>query len=435
MLTEPGLVTAIDLGTTKVCTIVGHKTGTRGFGVLAHSTVPCKGLRKGNVADIAATEKAVRESIREVERATGQPIDAVFVGVTGAHVGFENRRDRLNLVGDHGVITADHLHRNPESSSPRVKEPGRKIIHAIRTSYTLDGEEGIRHPMGMHSRDVEADTHLVTGGTSFIDRLVRAVENTGVKINSLVLEPFASGLAVMTPEEKERGAVLVDIGGGTTDVVVFERGSIRYTGVIPVGGYQFTNDISLTFNTPYEAAEATKLKYASTELFGPGADEEVSLPVIGQDSTLRVKRMDICQLTRERAQELCRLVQLKLEDAQLGDQSNLRMVLTGGASNLPGLLELMQRSFTVQVRHGVPGARGTIPIELKDPAYATSIGILLWAVTEYVPATRDADSHDNKAIEVGPKGFLSGIWRRFSKLTRLSPSSQQRRKGGTNGHE
>ena len=396
-----GTVAAIDVGTTKVCTIVGRKSKSQAIEVLGHSSVPCNGLRKGNVMDVSATEEAVRESIRQVELSSGHRVESAFVGITGSHVAFENRKDRLESVGRQGVITADELSRPPQSLADSAQERGRRLLHAVRMNYSVDGDTGIRSPVGMHSQDVEVETHLVTGGTAFINRLVEAVENAGIRLDSLVLEPLASGLAVLTPREKERGTLLVDMGGGTTDVVGFRRGRICYTGIIPVGGYQFTNDISLTYNTTYAAAEAAKLKYGSTELRAYFSDEEVSLPVIGQTKGLRVPRLDLCRLTRERAQELARMLKLLLGDANLGEPSETNIVLTGGASNLPGLAALIQRTLGIAVRPGVPDLRGTIPDELRDPAYATSVGILIWATSEYVPGRNPGEKNGHGATKAG----------------------------------
>ena len=416
MLVETGIVTAIDVGTTKVCTIMGRKTPTKGIQVLGYSRVPSDGLRKGNVSDVAATEKAIRASVNEVERLTGHRVESAFIGVTGAHIGFQNRRDMLVAAGQKGPITADDLVRCPDSLAAPTSEPGREVIHAIRMAYSLDGDDEIRNPLGMHSSQVEAKTHLVTAETSFVSRLVQAVENAGIEIRSLVLEPLASGLAVLTPSEMEQGTLLVDVGGGTTDVVLFRRGSICYSGVVPVGGYQFTNDLVLTFNTTYEAAEEAKLECASAEMQAIYSDEEILLPVVGQDLKRMVQCRDICQLTRERAQELARLIKLKLEDKQKGEPPAVRLVLTGGASNLPGLGEVIQRSLAIPVRHGVPNVGGTLPEEIRDPAYATSVGILLWALNEYVPAARQVHSNGNHSTEGGLKGLLTIIAGTVSKV-------------------
>ena len=406
----------IDVGTTKVCTVLGRKDGNKGVEVLAYSTVPCSGLRKGNITDITATETAVGQSVGEVERSSGYSIKSAFVGVTGSHVTFENRREKLELEGERGPITADEINRSLGSADASKTESGRKLIHAIRMSYSVDGEDGIRNPTGMHSRNLEVETHLVTGGLAFIGKLVKAVENAGIDVTGLVLEPLASGLAVLTPEEKNNGAVLVDIGGGTTDVVIFKGGRICYSGVIPVGGYQFTNDIAVTFNTTFEAAEAAKLEYAGTELMASSIDEEIPLPVVGQDVDLKVKQLDITQLTRERAQELARLVMLKLEDAAAKDSVATRLVITGGASALPGLTDLMERKLTIPARQGLPSVRGDIPEELNEPAYSTVLGMLLWAVMEYVPSATEPDVESNAGKEEVRARLLAGFLGRLSRL-------------------
>ena len=412
------MVTAIDVGTTKVCVIVGRKEGAQRVRILAHGTVPCDGLRKGSVSDVAATARAIGEAVREVETATGYRIDSAFVGITGAHIAFENRRDRLEPGSTGSVITADDRDRRLVSSSTSFEVRGRKLICAVRRGYALDGEDGIRNPVGMHTERLEVDTHVVTGDASLIDRLSKAVEDAGITVTSLVLEPLASGLAVMTAGERERGAVLVDIGGGTTDLVGFSRGRVCYTAVIPVGGFQFTNDIALTFNTSYGAAESVKLRYAGTELRPFGREEEITLPVVGRDMDLKVQPGEIGQLTRERAQELTRLVRIKLDDAPIEESVKSRIVLTGGTSNLPGLAELMRRSMSIPVRKGVPQVHGALPDELKDPKYATGVGILLWAVNEYVSPRMEADTGSNLSIEAGRGGFLAGLLGRAGELMR-----------------
>ena len=419
MSADGALITAIDVGTTKVCTIVGRRLGATGVQVLAHSTVPCDGLRKGNVYDVTITAAAVRDSIEKVELATGLSIKSASVGITGSHVCFENRRDKLEAAGATGVITADDMNRTPKPIASARAEPGRKILHTIRRSYALDGETGIRNPLGMHSRDIEVETHVVTAGSPYVNKLVKAVEDAGVRVEYLVLEPLASGMAVLKPDEQQRGAIVVDIGGGTTDVVGVQKGRICYTGVIPVGGYQFTNDIAATFNTPYPAAEATKLRYGNTEIPINGAHDEISLPAADKDIDVKVRRIDICRLTRERAQELIQLVGIKLEEADMEDPSGVQVVLTGGASNLPGLPELMQRRLDTQVRQGVPDGQWPIPEDLRNPSYATSVGILLWAATEAQAAAKSSRSTNNNGTNATHKGgFLSVLFRR---ITRRGP--------------
>ncbi|MBM3934957.1 MAG: cell division protein FtsA [SAR202 cluster bacterium] len=410
------LFAAIDVGTTKICTVLARKLGANGLEVIDYAIVPSHGLKKGNVTDTSATEAAIRQCVLDLEKRTGYRIKSAFVGVTGSHVDFENRRDRLEPASGGRVITQKDMYRTPEAATEAVSDPGRRLIHAIRISYALDGETGIRNPVGMHSREVEVETHMVTGAAAFLNRLQQTVEAAGVKVASLVLEPLASALAVLTPEEKERGAILVDIGGGTTDVVVFKNGAIYYSGVIPVGGYQFTNDIALTFNTTYEAAEVAKVKYANVDVQASAlaGDEPVSLPIVGRGAELKVQRMEICQLARERAMELTRLLKLMLEDDRMGDPSNHRIVLTGGASNMSGFAALVQRGLGISVRQGMPTVRGVMPPELRAPAYSTVLGMLQWAMTDYHPVTaKDIKAEVEDSSRKGGS-FFSAIIKKLS---------------------
>ena len=407
------MVVGIDVGTTKVCSIAGLRKDDGGFHILAHRTVPCNGLSKGNVSDIDATGDAIQKSVHSLQEAIGFKIESAYVGVTGSDIAFENRRDDLDPISGHGVITAEDLDREPKALAESTDEPGRQLIHALRMTYSIEGEDGIRNPIGMHSNTIEVDTHMVTAATVFVDKLATAVEQAGISVTGMVLEPMASGLAVMTSAERIRGTVLVDIGGGTTDVVGFRQGRVCFTGVIPVGGFQFTNDIAVTYNTRYEAAENAKLTHASTD--SPRFGLDISLPVTGSDVDLRVDVAEICQLVRERANELARLIKIKLDESDIEGLSKYRIVLTGGSSNLPGIAELFQRSLSVAVRRGVPGGRDGFPDELRNPRYATAVGILQWAAEQELPKT-DASAPSIERKQGGRRGLVAGLVKQISRL-------------------
>ena len=407
------MVVGIDVGTTKVCSIAGLRRDDGSFQILSHSSVPCNGLSKGNVSDIDATSDAIRKSVNGLQEAIGFNIESAYVGVTGSDIAFENRRDDLAPIFGHGVITAEDLDREPKALAESADEPGRQLIHALRMTYSVEGEDGIRNPIGMHSDTIEVDTHMVTAATVLVDKLATAVEQAGISVTGMVLEPMASGLAVMTPAERIRGTVLVDIGGGTTDVVGFQQGRVCFTGVIPVGGFQFTNDIAVTYNTRFEAAENVKLAHASTDI--PRFGQDVSLPVTGSDVDLRVDVAEICQLVRERANELARLIKIKLDESDIEGLSKYRIVLTGGSSNLPGIAELFQRSLSVAVRRGVPGGRDGFPDELRNPRYATAVGILQWAAEQELPKT-DAPAPSIERKQGGRRGLVAGLVKQISRL-------------------
>lgn len=425
MMTQ-GIVTAVDVGTTKVCTIIGRKSAQGDLQFLSHSVVPCDGLKKGNVTDVAATALAIRSSIAEAAQRAQVTVRSAYIGVTGAHVSFENRRDRMAWAGEQGVVTAEELARVPDAARPNSTEPDRMMIHALPMSYSVEGLEGIKNPVGMHTSDLEVESHVVTGTASLIDNLIEAVERAEIGVDALVLEPLASSEAVLTREEKKRGAVVVDIGGGTTDVVAYSGGSIFFTAVLPVGGFQFTNDICLTYNAPYDAAEDVKIRYANTDLHAVRATEEVALPVIGQTSDLKITRREICQLSRERAQELARLVKLKLLEGQLPRLSEMTLVLTGGTSGLPGLADLFRMTLRTNVRIGIPHGRGIMPDELKAPAFATGVGILLWALDHpTTEASRDAAGVHSQAAS---RSFVSRFFKQIKNVfpTHLFPVRQGR---------
>lgn len=415
------MMTAIDVGTTKVCVITGRKSAKGGIEVLGHATVQSRGLRKGSVTDVEATADAIRRAVEQVEEEIGYQIDSAFVGVTGAHVSFQNRRDKLSPNSDVGVITADAL-----SGSARpfgsVRDPHRQMIQAVRTSYSVDGEEGIRNPIGMHSENIEVETHVVVGQSDLLEKVEKAVGLADVKLASMVMEPIASGMAVLTEEEKEKGVVMVDMGGGTTDLVAFKDGQICYTGVIPVAGFQFTNDIAMMFNTYYEAAEDAKIRYGSAELYSTLENEELELPVKGRDMRLKVRGNEISQLTRQRAQELAKLICLKLDKAGLDEETLSRVVLTGGASNLQGMDVLMRNTLSHwttsgQVRRGAPEGVGDLPEELADATYSTGVGMLLWAAANDGPVPADAEIASNRHMEDGNgrKGGIRNMFGLFGK--------------------
>ena len=413
----PGLITAIDVGTTKVCAFLGEKQPTGGIKLLAHSTIPCNGLRKGSVVDITTTSSAIKDAVRDIESSTGYKIDSAFISVTGAHISFQNRRDKLQPVTNTDVITADAL---SETGFPAVDpgDPGQKLIQAIRMNYCVDGEGDIRNPIGMHSDKLEIETHVVSGQAEILDRLSKSVREAGISMKGMVLEPLASAFAVLTDDEKERGVVMIDIGGGTTDIVAFKNGKICYTGVIPIGGFQFTNDIAMTLNTSYQLAEKSKIRYGSTELHPLDGNKDVSLEVDDEGRALKVKASDINQIIRERAFELARLVQIKLTDSGLEQAVTNNIVLTGGASNLRGLVEFLRRTLSLEVRKGDPKELLGLPEELKDGMYATSAGMLLWAADQ-VPAAegRGEISQNKNLIEEGTRtGILWGLLNSISKL-------------------
>ena len=376
---------AIDIGTTKVLTVIGRKVGEGQVEVLGHGIAPCAGVRKGVVEDVHATKTAVRSSVGKAESASGAHVDTAFVGITGMGISYEKRRDTIDWVGEHGVITYNEVEKVPSSVAGNGNNGyhfGKRVIHAIPRTYSIDGKMGVSDPMGMHTSKLDVETHLVQASEQEVSRLTQAVEGAGIKIEALVLEALASCESVLMQEEKVRGAALIDMGGGTTDVMVFKDGTMQYSSVIPVGGYQFTNDICVVYNTSYEAAEDVKLTRASVLPDSAKIHEEVALPIPGGHTSLKVSLHDICQLTRERAQELMRLIILKMREAGIEDLTDYRIVLSGGSSKLHGFYELFRAGTSANVRMGAPLGYLGVPRELQTPICSTGTGILIWAALQ-----------------------------------------------------
>jgi cell division protein FtsA len=399
------LLTAIDVGTTKVCTIIAKVQGDKKVDVLGTGIVPSQGLRKGNVVDIESTQYAVRASIEDASAQAGVKVSSAYVGVTGSHVVSGNQWGSVEATKNSTVITPTDIDRVKDSLYESEGSQDREVIHVLPRYYSLDGMIGIRNPIGMHAQNLQVQSHTITGASSIIKNLVQAVENVDVKVLGMVLEPLASGEAVLTQEEREMGVVLVDIGGGTSDMAVFHDGTILHTAVIPVGGYQFTNDISMSFDTPYFAAEEAKLKYGHVNVESIDINEEIEIPLFGKDGTISIPRRDLCLLLKERARELLEMVKIKLDQANLTNVRENRLVLTGGSANLPGLEDMARRILTSHVRLGVPRDILGLTDRLKNPSYATSVGILLW----YAQNPEGRPYHANGNVKNGHMAFYQRL--------------------------
>ena len=385
MTQDSRVIAAVDVGTTKVCTIVARQEDARLFSVLSYSVVPSRGMEKGIVTDISEAEESIRSSVSDATNKSSAAVTSAYVGITGAHVSFDNRYDRIDWAAAKGVITRTDLAKIPQTVAEASRRPGRQVIHALPRNYILDGQSGIVDPLGMHTRRMEVDSHVVSAEVSLVRRLSQAVEKAGFAVQALVLEPLASAESVLSEVERFEGAVLVDMGGGTSDIIMFDRGIVEYTSVLPIGGFQFTNDMCVAFNTTYEAAESVKLEYGNTDPAAFGALDDVGIPVSGRHIDTRVSLREVSQLLRERARELLRLIRIKMAEAGIDDTTKSTLVLTGGSSRLPGLDTLVKRHLTPNVRIGGANPMSDLPEVLKGPEFATSVGLLMWAIKHPAP--------------------------------------------------
>jgi cell division protein FtsA len=374
------LISAIDVGTTKICTIIGELDSGGNVQVLGVGLVPSHGMHKGMVVNVEEAKEAIVESIRRAEQASGLKVESAYIGVTGRHISSINSHGVVAIPRNDRLVRHDDLKR-VLSSAQQVNLPDdRRILHAIPRNYALDNQERIKNPVGMHGFRLDVETHIITAAISSVQNLVKCIRSVGVEIQDLVLEPLASGEAVLTPEEREVGVILADIGGGTTDIAVFKDGSIYHTGIIPVAGYQVTSDLSIGLGLPFEIAEAMKKKYGNVYPEVLAKNQDSTLTVEDGHS---VSYRDLCNIIKVRMEELLRLILLEMPDSNYASLAPAGLVLTGGCSNLAGLEALARQTIRIQTRIGEPmGVYGITDI-LHDPAHSTGVGLLLWGTRNH----------------------------------------------------
>lgn len=396
------IVTAIDVGTTKICTMIAERQEDGNMLMLGHSTVSSVGaLSKAIVENVDLASSAITSSVQEAENMAGIPAQNIYVGVTGAHIEFENRLDNVNLADQENdaenVITTESISNMPTKISKDLDYRNRQILHALPMSYQVDETSDIVTPVGMHSSNLAVKSHVVTIAPEPAQKLRSALNIAGIDDFQLVLEPMASARSVLTRKEMREGVILADIGGGTTDIIEIRGRRLRFTAAIPVAGQQFTNDIVQMHNTNYESAEKIKLDVGTTNIESIKLSETVDLPISGTDGvTQNVQRISICKLLQERAEDLALLIKLKIREMGYEEPNEASLVLTGGASNLDGLTKIVASLTTPNVRLGIPTELVNIPEEFFHPSKATSLGILLWAADSFETIGRPKKSITQK---------------------------------------
>lgn len=373
-------IVAIDVGTTKVCTIVAQIQEHGRLNILGVGLTPSKGLDKGVIVNIDDAVNAIATSVEKAERLSGYRIGTAFVGVAGRHVSSLNSRGVVAIARSDHEITRNDIGRAVEAAQAVAIPTQREVIHVIPRAYIVDGHEGIRDPIGMSGFRLEVETHIITGEVMAIQNLIKSVQRSGVDIDDLVLQPLASGEAVLSAEDKERGVALVDIGGGTTDIAVFVQGGIWHTSVIAVGGNQFTNDIVLVQQTPHHTAEYLKIKYGSAIAEEPTdkAEDEIEVEGFGPDEKKTISRHLLNQVIQARAEEVIELIYNEIRRSGYDGLLPAGIVITGGSAQLSRFDELMREMLGVPVRVGIPDNLYGLSESIDSPSYATGVGLVRW---------------------------------------------------------
>jgi len=376
---------SIDVGTTKVCTTIAEVDGSNFMRIAGVGVTPSHGLHKGLVVNINDARESIRESVRKAEQASGYKVESAYVGVTGRHVSSLNNRGVVAITRNDRLVRPDDLKRVLQCAQS-VKVPSdRKLLHVIPRGYSVDGQPGVKNPVGMHGFRLDVETHVITAAVASVQNLAKCIRGIGVECEDLVLEPLASSEAVLTEDEKQVGVILADIGGGTTDVAVFKDGSIWHTTILPVAGYQLTRDVAIGLGLPFEVAEEMKKRYGSVMPVYEGKME--SAGAMAEDGH-GASYQDLCDIIRARVEEVIRLILLELPRSEYEALVPAGLVFTGGSSNLSGIDVLGREILRLPVRVGSPTNMDGITDALRDPAYATSVGLLLWGAKHHGKQSR-----------------------------------------------
>jgi cell division protein FtsA len=372
-----GLVTAIDVGTTKVCTVIANVEENGSIRVIGVGIVPSTGLHKGLVVNLKEAAASIQSSIRKAELMSGRRVESAYIGVTGRHVTSVNNRAAVSISNSDRLVRSDDLKRVLKSAQNIKVQAERKLLHIIPRGFALDGQTGVKNPVGMHGQRLDVETHIITAAVASVQNIMRCVRSIGIDVEDLVLEPLASSEAVLTEAEKQNGVILADIGGGTTDVAIFRDGAIWHTAVLPVAGYQLTRDVAMGLGLPFDVAEDMKKRYASVMPVYEGKERQPPQEML-QDGH-GVSYQDLCDIVRARIEEIVRLIMLELPQTEYDALVPEGLVLTGGSSNLSGTDSLARNMINLPVRIGSPLNLPNLPQNLRDPAYATAVGLVIWA--------------------------------------------------------
>jgi len=398
---ENKLIVGLDIGTSKVLAIVGEVNPDNEVEIIGYGHHPATGMRKGVVANIEETVTAIQRAVEEAELMAGCQIYSVYAGIAGAHI---------NSFNSHGVVAVrdsevdeNDVERVIESAKAVAIPNDQVILHVLPQEFIIDGQEGIRHPIGMNGIRMEANLHMVTASVSSQKNIEKCIRRCGLEVDDIILEQLASCESVLTDDEKELGVCLVDIGGGTTDIAVYSEGAVRHTAVIPVAGDQITNDIAIALRTPTAAAEEIKKRYACALRQLAAAEESIEVPSVGDRPPRKLSKHTLAEVVEPRVEEMFELIKVDLRRNGYEHLIRSGVVLTGGSSKMIGMVELAEEIFHVPVRLGMPKYLGGLSEVVKNPIYSTGVGLVQFG----------HNNQNTRAASGTTESKASAIWQRI----------------------
>lgn len=370
---KKNLIAGLDIGTSKIVALVGDMSDSGKIELLGIGSHSSRGLKRGVVVDIENTIESIRHAVEEAEVMAGQPIRSVYVGLAGGHIRSLNSHGIVAIRN--GEVSGDDMERVIDAARAVPIPADQKVLHILPQEFVVDDQDGIREPIGMSGVRLESKVHIVTGAASASQNIVKCVHRCGLDVEDIVLEQLASSQAVLMDDEKELGVCLVDIGGGTTGIALFGGGAIRHTAVIPIAGAQVTNDIALALRTPIPHAEEIKIQYGCARAKYTTDDETIQVPALGDRPPRRLARKALAEVVEPRCEELLRLVRDQIRRSGLEGVAG-GVVLTGGSARMEGLVEMGEEVFEMPVRLGHPNSVSGLGDVIRNPVYATAVGLL-----------------------------------------------------------
>lgn len=378
------LLCGIDIGTTKIATVIAEPVGDDEIRLLGIGCVPSRGLRRGVVINLEQTSEDIEQSVQQAEEMAGASVHSVYVGVAGEHIKSINSRGAIPITKSRnglptGEVTPTDVDRVVEAARAIALPMDRRILHTLPQEYSVDSERGIRVPVGMAGVRLEATVHVVTCGVSSVQNILTCCKRSGLAVSDLVLEPLASEVSVLTRDEKELGVVLLDFGGGTTDLAVFHNGFIRHTAIVACGGDYITRDIAVGLRTPMESAEQIKIEHGAAHLRAIGQNEFLAIPGVGGREPREMSRAMLVSIIAPRVEEILTLARDELVRSRTLEHLGAGLVLTGGGAAMPGMAEIAEEIFALPVRIGAPRDSLAADAPALGPKFSTAVGLARYA--------------------------------------------------------
>ncbi len=380
-MSKNGIITGLDIGTTKIGVVVAEPTENDSFRILGVGNAPSEGLKKGVVVNLEAAVESVRKALDDAELVTGMKIDSAQVSIAGDHIKSINSRGVVAIGKNSVEIVPSDVDRAIDAAKTVAIPSDREIIHILPQEYTVDDQSGIKDPVGFSGVRLEVDIHIVTGSVSAARNILKCVERSGILVDELVLEPLASSYAVLTKDEMELGSVVIDMGGGTTDLAVFHEGSVKHTAVVGIGGKNVTSDLAIGLRTPLDQAERLKCNYGSALSSLVDATEMIVVPGVAGRESKEVSRSVLASIIEPRTEEIFSLVARELKRGHFTEMLAAGVVLTGGAAQLEGALELAEQIFDLPAKLGTPLQFENSAEITPGPAFSTGVGLIHYATS------------------------------------------------------